>query len=156
MKYHILGMAKSCLSIEKAGTSRNLELDILRLIYSIDKSQSDNVLAFILIYNKTIADRIDLWKNKYAFEKSDKLHVLCFDDLSPSTIIQIAEEKKANSNFSNSNSDFGKKTIEDELEKKVNKYLKDNFQYKSLSKDKKNFPVGINWDFYELIEIEST
>jgi len=153
MKYHILGMTKSCLSIKKAGTSRNLELDLLRLIYSIEKFPNENILAFILVYNKEIADRIELWKKKYDFDKGEKLHILLFDDLPAETIIKIAEEKKSNSNFNNSNSNFGKVTIEEDLEKKVIKYLKNKFQYKSITKDRKQFQIDIIWDFYEYIEI---
>jgi len=162
MILHFIGMTKSFLEISEAnsGTVRNLELDLLRLIYSINyykanRVDSEKVFGFILVHNKEIADRIIFWTKKYNFSDENCFKILLFDNLPSDIIESIRAEKNHNKTFVNSKSDFGKEITERELCKHIDEFInKLSVNYKRFEiLEKTEFEININWDYYKAIDV---
>lgn len=146
---YILGMAKSTLQF-KAGQRRNLELDVLRLIYFVNmfEKEKTKIFGFMIVYNEEIKNLIiNKWFKKYNF-KNINFEVLTFENEKDfiDNKVEILIEKKNNSNFNNSNSDFSKEIVENILANKIKmKFGNDNLHDFQLSEIN-----GIQWDFKKI------
>jgi hypothetical protein len=153
-KVFVLGMAKSSLKLKTAGVRRNLELDVLRMIYCLNHLNSDGHIAkgYILVHNNEIKDTIEnKWFTKYDFNNINIIKILTFSELPPDTIQKMKNEKADNSSFKNSSANYSKKITEALLKTKIEEdYNKQDFSF--TTKDINNFPSGINWDYYEILE----
>lgn len=148
-------MAKTLLHLNSPGSVRNLELDVLRTIMCIEKMtfSNQNVQGYILIYDYDIKNRIEnLWLPKYSFECRDRLKVETFIDKLPDDVLEkIKEEKGRNSTGTDRSADYSKKVTEELLNNIILQNLTFN-DYTLASKDKKDFPIIIDWDFYGRFE----
>ena len=142
-------MAKSTLQF-KAGQRRNLELDVLRLIYFVNmfEKEKTKIFGFMIVYNEEIKNLImSVWLQKYNF-KNINFEVLTFENEKDfiDNKVEILIEKKNNSNFNNSNSDFSKEIVENILANKIKmKFGNDNLHDFQLSEIN-----GIQWDFKKI------
>lgn len=147
-------MAKSSLQLKTAGVRRNLELDVLRMIYCLNqlKSVGQDAKGYILVFNDEIKDTIEnLWLTKYNFNDRQSIEVLTFSELPKEIIKKIRKEKADNSSFKNSNANYSKEATELFLKKKIQAdYNKK--EYTPLTKDNDKFTIKINWDYYEILE----
>lgn len=151
---YILGMAKSSLNITKAGTSRNLELDVLRLINFVNlfSDKEIKVYGVMMVYNKEIKDRIlNVWLPKYSFTNFDYFKILTFesDEYFLEKKEEIVLEKKNNSTFLNSGAPMGEKIIEQILTNK----LENCFKVENLHRIEITDFNGIRWDFNKLFKV---
>jgi hypothetical protein len=157
-KIYVLGMAKSSLQLKTAGVRRNLELDVLRMIYCLKQLQigGQSAKGYILVFNADIKRTIEeLWLTKYNFSDHQKLEVLTFSELPKEIIEKIKKEKADNSSFANSNANYSKDKTEEFLKAKIESDFNIN-EYKMLTKDNDNFVIKINWDYYEILEKKSS
>lgn len=150
-----IGMAKTLLHLNSPGSVRNLELDVLRTIMCIEKMtfNNQNVQGYILIYDNNIKNRIEnLWLPKYSFQCRDRLKIETFiDKLSDDIIEKIIVEKDTNSKGTNRSADYSKKVTEELLNKIILSELTSNC-FGLVSKQKNDFPVCVDWDFYGRFE----
>lgn len=150
----VLGMAKSSLNLKTAGVRRNLELDVLRMIYCLNHLNNNGHIAkgYLLVYNNEIKNTIETkWFPKYDFNNLNIIKILTFSVL-PSDVIQnIKKEKADNSSFKSSNANYSKETTEAFLKANIEEdYKKEDFRF--ITKEIDNFPSGINWDYYKIFE----
>ena len=151
---YILGMAKSSLDISKAGTSRNLELDVLRLINFVNlfSDKEIKVYGVMMVHNKEIEDRIlNVWLPKYSFTNFDYFKILTFESdkcfLEKKEVLVL--EKKNNSAFLNSCAPMGKNIIEQILTTELENY----FKVENLHRIEITDFNGIRWDFSKLFKV---
>ena len=151
---YILGMAKSSLDISKAGTSRNLELDVLRLINFVNlfSDKEIKVYGVMMVHNKEIEDRIlNVWLPKYSFTNFDYFKILTFESdkcfLEKKEVLVL--EKKNNSAFLNSCAPMGKNIIEQILTTELENY----FKVENLHRIEITDFNGIRWDFNKLFKV---
>lgn len=147
----VIGMAKSSLKMKTAGVRRNLELDVLRIIYFINAGE--NIQGFLLVYNDEIKSLVEKWLKKYHFIEVSKFTIFTFSDVSKEKLDEIIKEKENNSSFKNSKADISKKCTEDLLINRIDK----KFEAQGFKKVNKSGPIiydGINWDYYEIFESE--
>lgn len=151
---YVLGMAKSSLDLKKPGSSRNLELDVLRLIHFINLFANKEIKVFgvMMVHNKEIKNRImNVWLPKYSFTNIDYFKVLTFenDALFLEKKEDILLEKKYNSTFLKSNATKSKNIIEKILTSRLENLFKpENLNEIDISDFK-----GISWDFDKLYKI---
>jgi len=148
---YILGMAKSSLDLKKPGSARNLELDVLRLIYFVNlfSDKEIKVYGVMLVHNKEIKDRIlNVWLPKYSFTNFDFFRVLTFenDPYFLENKEEIKLEKLNNSTFINSSAPTSKKIIEQILTTELESYFKIEKLHQIEITDFKR----ISWDFDKL------
>lgn len=152
---YCIGMAKTPLDLNSPGPTRNLELDVLRTIMCIEKMtfRNQNVQGFILIYDNNIKDRIEnLWLPKYSFGYRDRLIIETFIDKLPEDVLdKIRAEKDRNSKGTDRSADYSKTITEELLNNIILSKLTSN-GYKLWGKDKNDFPVNVDWDFYGQFE----
>lgn len=144
-----IGMAKSSLKMKTAGVRRNLELDVLRIIYFINTGE--NIQGFLLVYNQEIKNIVIKWLKKYHFDKVNKFTIFTFSDAPKETLDEMIKEKQNNSSFKNSKADISKKYTEKLLTSKI----ENEFDIKGFKKVDTLKPIilsGINWDYYEIYE----
>jgi hypothetical protein len=150
-----IGMAKTLLHLNSPGSVRNLELDVLRTIMCIEKMtfKNQNVQGYILIYDNDIKKRIEnLWLPKYSFECRERLIIETFIDKLPIDVLdKIRVEKGRNSEGTDRSADYSKTLTEELLNNIILSNLTSN-GYKLLGKDKKDFLVNVDWDFYGRFE----
>src|SRR5690554_2626410 len=116
-KIIVIGMAKSSLGMRTAGVRRNLELDVLRMIYFINTGE--NIQGFLLVYNDEIKNLVSKWLKKYHFNKISEFTVFTFSNAPKEILDKIIKEKQNNSSFKNSKADISKKYTEQLLTNKI-------------------------------------
>lgn len=124
MKTLVFGMAKSSLDIDKAGKSKSLELDVLRMIRLIEKYTTKDVriIGFILVYDEDIMDRIIKWFNKYEYNNlgingNTRITILTFkEELTAEQRQSISEEKEKNATTSMEN---GNATVSEQITEEI-------------------------------------
>lgn len=152
---YVLGSAKSNLNLKSPGPTRNLELDVLRLIYFINHFADKEIKVFgvMLVYNEEIKKRIlDVWLPKYSFNKFDYFKVITFEN-EPHFLInekEILFEKQNNSNFNKSEANLSKEVTEQILTNELNSY----FKIENLHKIDISDFNGLRWDFYKLFRVQ--
>ncbi|MCE2963348.1 MAG: hypothetical protein ACK5UE_06370 [Chitinophagales bacterium] len=73
----ILGMAKSSVKL-RGGSVRNLELDILKIIFALNyKGCNKKKTAFFIVHNEEVKNRILLWVKKYGHEEDNIIIQIC-------------------------------------------------------------------------------
>ncbi len=140
-------MAKSSKTLKQGGISRSIELDVLRIIYCIEKFTQDKkqVKGFLLVCNDEMKNRVENnWLTKYKISKPDSIEVITFwDKLTTSEKRTIEKEKDGNSKFNSSSATKSAKITERILKEQIK------LRYKNLTElDKHTAPIDINWDFY--------
>ncbi|MDY0088777.1 MAG: hypothetical protein RBR78_00255 [Flavobacteriaceae bacterium] len=144
-----IGMAKSSLKLKTAGVRKNLELDVLRMIYFINNGE--NIHGFLLVYNDEIKNLVIKWLKKYDFDKIDRFTIFTFSDTPTEKLNEMMKEKQDNASFKNSKADFSKEYTEKLLTDKVdNEFESRGFKKSNVSET--TILNGINWDFYEVFE----
>lgn len=150
---YVLGMTKSSLQFKTSGPRRNLELDVLRLIYFINLYKGKGVKMFgvILIHNDEIKNLVNEWIIKYAFENKLCFEILKFDNeieyLSQKD--EIYFEKLNNKTFNSSIAKKSKLATEKILERKII----ERFGFENLIEVEKDDKLNtINWDFIRLLK----
>jgi hypothetical protein len=155
----ILGMAKSSLDLRGAKASK-LELDFFKLAFAVQKLRSTgiNALGYLLVVDKSVARAVEAWRKKYQVEHlvEDVLLKLptpqeralleaekARNKAALSVIHDVQDTEKALSVAS-----YGKKFGESALAELVHQ-LQPN-KIKQI-KDKRQFPLGIDWDFYGIV-----
>lgn len=143
---YVYGMAKSSISLRTAGPKRNLELDVLRIIYflSIHNNKKENSAGFLLVYDEHIKTLIQSWIEKYNYTK-DNIIILTFKDkISDLEKEIINNEKQNNKNHNDSiarlSQDITEKILVSEIEKRYVKF--NDYEVENETK--------INWDFYKI------
>ena len=149
-KKYIIGMAKSTLKL-KSGQSRNLELDVLRLIHFMNmfENKEIEVYGFMLVHNDTIKNLIiKNWLPKYNFNNPN-FEVLTFENENEfiDNKLKILIDKSNNSNFSNSNAKFSEEIIENVLANKI----EFKFGIGNLYDFHQSEINGIKWDFQKVL-----
>lgn len=144
-------MAKSSMTLKQGGISRSIELDVLRIIYCIEKFTQDKKQAkgFLLVCNDEMKSRIEnKWLTKYKISNPDSLEVITFwDKLTTSEKRTIEKEKDGNSKFNSSSATKSAEITERILKEQIK------IRYKNLTElDKHKAPIDINWDFYGIGE----
>jgi len=153
-KIFVIGMAKSSLSLKNAGVSKNLELDVLRVIVCIQQliMQGKSAIGYLLVYDEKIKNRIEnKWLIKYGFKNRELIKILTFSGLPNEIIERIKSEKANNASFQNSVADISKKITEKILEEKILLDFPDK-EYKLIIADKDAITMDINWDFKGIFE----
>jgi len=148
IKKHVLGMAKSSLDLKGAKGPR-LELDFLRLVYTVKHLRTEEVDAkgYLIVMTEKIRDRARSWIGKYEAENTIVIDIA---PLSADERKALEAEKKGNADAINPGSPgdavavLGKQFGEDALRKLVT----DQESRVQEIKDENKFPFGIRWDFY--------
>ena len=140
-------MAKSSLTLKQGGISRSVELDVLRIIYCIEKFSQEKKQAkgFLLVYNNEMKNRIEkIWLSKYKISNPTNIEIITFDDkLTASEKRIIKKEKEGNSKFNSSSASKSAEITERILKEQIL------LRYDNLTQlDNHNSPIDINWDFY--------
>lgn len=152
-KVIVIGMAKSSLYLKTAGVRRNLELDVLRMIYFINTGE--NIKGFLLVYNEKIKNLVIKWLKKYHFDKIDRFTIFTFSDTPTEKLNEMMKEKQDNASFKNSIADFSKKYTEELLTNKIdNEFESRGFKKSNVSET--TILNGINWDYYEVFELSGS
>lgn len=146
-KTYILGMAKSSMTLKQGGISRSIELDVLRIIYCIEKFNQEKKQAkgFLLVYNDEMKNRIENnWLTKYKTSNPDNIEIITFEHkLTTNEERIIKKEKVGNSKFNSSSATKSAEITERILKEQIK------LRYKNLTElDKHTAPIDINWDFY--------
>ncbi|KAB1064768.1 hypothetical protein [Salibacter halophilus] len=148
---HILGMAKSCIDL-KGAKAQKVELDLLRILYAIEKLD-EKTYGCLIVYDDKIKERVHTWIKKYQFDKNNHFEVITLSKKSDKDKLALQDEKKLNSSANlrhaieaipkeNASGKIGEKLFEEALEK----YIKEEFKIGEINKS--NPPFGIKWDFY--------
>ncbi|HUH25098.1 MAG TPA: hypothetical protein VLY87_00585 [Flavobacterium sp.] len=148
-KIIVIGMAKSSLEIRTAGVRRNLELDVLRMIYFINAGE--NIEGFLLVYNEEIKNLVSKWLKKYHFNKMSKFTVFTFSNAPKEKLDEIIKEKQNNSSFKNSKADISKKYTEELLTNKIDNEFETQ-KFKKVDELEMTLLAGINWDYFKIFE----
>lgn len=144
-----IGMAKSSLKLKTAGVRKNLELDVLRMIYFINKGE--NIHGFLLVYNDEIKNLVIKWLKKYHFNEVNKFTIFTFSDIPTEKLNEMMKEKEDNASFKNSKADFSKEYTEKLLINKINNEIESQ-GFKKCNILETTILNKINWDFYEVFE----
>jgi len=154
MKKCILGMAKSNLDL-RGGKSRNLELDYLRLIYTISWLQDNgwDAKGYLFVATDIAKKRIEQWVIKY--QPKYQIEVI-YEELSKKDIDKLKKEKKENAmgNIPGLKSKYDKKlSIAKEGEaigriKLKEAIERDNPNIVDMTTQEELFPLRIRWDYY--------
>lgn len=152
----VFGMAKSSLDLNGAKRQK-LELDLLRLVYTVKYYQDKNIEAYGYVFVAT--PKIELtvlnWLEKYDFES--QYIVIKSVVLTENQSSLIIEEKRRNAagvlmNNSrvNSTATLSKNLIEEALKDQITRDFSNIREVaESLFYSPKNhFPANIKWDFY--------
>ena len=147
----IIGMAKSSLDLNSAGPNRNLELDVLRVIYTLNKlSSSFDVRGYILVFSDEIKNRIEnVWFEKYDFKNKEKVKILtCEGNLSDEELKVIKNEKDDNSTFKNSSAKSRKEITENLLKKLIEtEFPEDIYVTQDFDNELSSLLSKIQWDY---------
>ncbi len=162
MATHILGMAKSNLDL-KGAKNQKTELDLLRLIYAVERmmKRGESAKGYLLVANELVCKRAGLWLEKYETDVIDQIEILNFEEMFPALYDKskqgLIEEKNRNAiantlhvdkkvNGDGAIAKKGKKLFEAALRE----YLVDHYQIENVKSE--NMPLGINWDFYHIVD----
>lgn len=152
---YVFGMAKSSLELGTAGVRKNLELDVLRILYFINQLSEIGIKtkSFILVHDEKICTTIkEKWFLKYKFKHIDKIELLTFSHFDKEVLAKIAFEKKENKNFKNSKADFSGGITEKYLTSEIEKIYY-NKKYNKVTTQHDNHIInGIKWDYFEIFE----
>lgn len=148
---HILGMAKSSLDLRGA-KARNLELDVLRLVYAVHKlrANGEDAHGYVLVLDRSAESRVKVWLKKY--EAITLVTCMCAE-LSDEDRIQLQSEKEANAEGMQQNSSkpfrqahsvagHGRMVGEAALRHQIIKLEP------SVKEADSDMPLGVQWDFY--------
>lgn len=151
---YVFGMAKSSLELGTAGVRKNLELDVLRILYFINQLSEIGIKtkSFILVHDEKICTTIkNKWFIKYKFKHIDKIELLTFSHFDKEILAKITSEKKENKNFKNSKADFSGGMTEKYLISEIEK-IYDNKKYNKVTTQHDNHINGIKWDYFEIFD----
>jgi|WetSurSiteA1Bulk_404760.scaffolds.fasta_scaffold46472_1 hypothetical protein len=150
---HVLGMAKSHLDL-KGAKGPKLELDFLRLVYSVMRlrQKGDSALGYLIVMTATIADTVSGWASKY---DSAECVIVNVASLSAEQMQRLSAEKQGNvegmvrgtlGNAVEGKSDapYGKSLAEEALRECIRQREPDAREVMN----KLLFPFGIRWDYY--------
>lgn len=169
---YILGMAKSPLQVSKGsyegladdfarkinpGSSRSLELDFLRLVYSAKEliKKGHEVEAFLMVTTPEIVETVIQWRVKYEVE--DSIVNIMHAELNQKEIQILVNEKTRNKSSNtptaknkktNSRADSGRKILEQKLAYQIEK----KHGKGELIKTRKKMPYQINWDYCRVLK----
>jgi hypothetical protein len=154
---HILGMAKSNLDLKGAKSSK-LEFDYLRLVYAVKelRKKGDEAYGYLIVMTPAIEQRVKHWETKYQAEGCVRV---CSVTIQSDVENALMEEKARNVNGmiagalgkdvgGRSSANVGQTIGESALKEMIGK-SEPNVQQVT---DKGNFPLGIHWDFYGVIQ----
>jgi len=153
LERHIFGMAKSPLELNGA-IPRNLELDFLRLVYSVEhfRASGHQAFGYIAVLTDAIRQRIQGWVNKYDAGDCARIFVA---PITADERVHLDAEKARNRQGNQPGSDpalasaaFGRQLVETALRQKC---LADHPGVNELTETTK--PVNINWDFYGVVQV---
>ncbi len=150
---YVVGMANSYLDLV-GSRARNLELDFLRLAYSVEKLRAcgDEGKGYLLVLAPAVARRVSTWERKY--DTVGKVEVLASDP-TEEELATLRREKKQNragvadaltghSAGSRSQATYGERLAEEKL--------RDQMPIKEPGvlevTEKSRFPLGIQWDYF--------
>lgn len=154
----ILGMAKSSLDLRGAKASK-LELDFFKLAFAVQKLRSTGSQAqgYLLVLDKRVARAAEEWRVKY---QAEHLVEAVLVKLPTSEERALLEAEKARNKAALSVvhdvggaekalsvAAFGKKYGESALVESIRQLHPKVTQIK----DKRRFPLGIDWDFYGIV-----
>ena len=158
MATHVLGMAKSCLDLKGAKSSK-VELDFLRLLYAVQKIEDngESAIGCFFVGNEKVKKTVETWFNKYGFSFKSKIEILTLEQISKNDYEKLLTEKARNSkgnirhNDKSISKEYASGKIGKEIfEKALTNHLKSKYKIKEIISDNK--PFGINWDFYHQIK----
>lgn len=154
---HVLGMAKSHLDLRGAKSAK-LELDYLRLVYAVKeiRKRGDSAQGYLAVLTPQISYRVKQWEHKYQGNK----YVAVMDISLPSRVKNNLKQEKA-SNLAGmiagvtggkagrrSSANFSRETAENTLRRTI---LESEPNVQEV-RDKNEFPFGIQWDFYGIVD----
>ena len=149
MKTHILGMAKSSLSLEGAKSSK-LELDLFKLAFAVAalREKGEAAFGYLLVVTQIAKKRAEFWVDKYKI--GDRVEVL-IAELTPEQLSELKTEKGRNADGLHSGvtgfsiarlgQEFGENALREKIESR----------HPNVVEHDKEFPQGINWDYYGII-----
>jgi len=161
MSTYIFGMAKSSLDT-KGGKGRNLELDVLRLIYAINyyEERKEKAIGYLLVMEDKIKVTVIEWLRKYDFNNmsidgSSKIDIHIFKPKDEEENQKINKHKDLSSKQESNRHDKSY-SIAKFCEEITEKYLGNIIEklhdgsknkYDDLNKD--SFPGSVRWDYYD-------
>lgn len=160
---HILGMAKSCLDL-KGAKSAKVELDFLRLVYSVQKLREKGDFAFgYFAVVPNITPTIEKWVAKYQIDIYKEFVFAIPVNLNETQTRELVAEKVNNSfaNTKHHNKDVDKKLssgflgetyFEEVLKSEILKKHKELNDIGLTKYKESEMPFKIRWDFYGKIE----
>ncbi|HEY0073620.1 MAG TPA: hypothetical protein VGB77_05920 [Abditibacteriaceae bacterium] len=154
MKTHILGMAKSSLSLEGAKSSK-LELDFFKLAFAVAALRENNEEAFgyLLVVSEVAKKRAEYWVNKY--KTGDRVKVLIAVPSSEQLIDLTAEKSKNANGIYNGETSFSVAKLGMEFgEAALRKQIEALYPHIAI-RDKSEYPQSINWDYYGIVDIQN-
>jgi len=155
--YHVIGMAKSHLDLRGAKGPK-LELDCLRLVYSVTRLQQsgDSAIGYLVVMTSEIGKTVSGWLRKY--DARDHVKVIVAS-LSTQQMLKLAAEKQGNvqgmvdgtigkSVDGRSDASYGRCVGEETLKECIRHQEPDAQEVT----DNALFPFGIRWDYYGISE----
>lgn len=143
-------MAKSNLDL-KAGKSRSLELDYLRLAYAVTRKWRKrwNAMGYLFVATEAVKKLTEKWDKKYKVRN----HVKVVTGLTKKEIGLLRAEKRKNAlgNMANKDSELSIAKVGDSIGRKRLREVirKDNPSVHELTKtQEKLLPMQIRWDYY--------
>jgi len=160
MNMHILGMAKSYLRL-KGGQPRDLELDLLRLAYSVNRLllAGEDAKGYLWVIDDNIAERANAWRKRYGVT-DDKVEILVHK-LTTAERDNLEAEKAKNAKAnrqkrskpqkeaSDARADYGAELGEKKLRERIASLHP---KVQKLNHPTHPFVKDIHWDYYGLQE----
>ena len=155
MKKHVLGMVKLNANL-KGGQVRNLELDYLRLVYTIldFKLKKLAAIGYLFVKDDAAKKLVENWKRKYKVPDS-YINIVSGTGLTKNDIRMLQAEKKKNAVAIKGE---GKGSpIAQESERIGQRCLKviienSNPGVINLTSQKNLLPFRVQWDYYGLVD----
>lgn len=148
-KIFVYGMAKSSIKLNTSGPRRNLELDVLRLLFYLEKHrlQNEEAYAYILVYDNEKENLIYKWLDKYGFIDEKRFKIKLFKNrITEVNELEIKNEKENNKNFTNSTAQIS----QDITEKILKNIIDKDFEKYNLSNDQPK--QSISWDYFKIFD----